>query len=96
MAQRQTVDVGWVREKANYLLANMDDGHKYWPGDLEPDTITPEQAYRLGAASVLESILHRTGNYAGFSYLGTGPGKDEYSVAIPDESRRQYWTNWTK
>ena len=50
---RKTVDVAFVREKVNHLLKNA---------DVSDD-------FRKGAASVLESILHHTGNYHGFNYL---------------------------
>ena len=50
---RKTVDVAYVREKVNDLLKH---------GDVSDD-------FRKGASSVLESILHHTGNYNGFNYL---------------------------
>jgi len=45
--------------------------------------MTPQEAFRLGQASLLESILHRTDNYAGFSFTDDNRGDT-------DASRRRY------
>lgn len=82
MGKRKTVSVSWVAERINNLLA-----YRVSLGDSIA-RLTPEQAYRRGAASVLESILHETGNYHGFGYLDVDRTTDP--PTIPDESRRQY------
>ena len=50
---RKTVDVAYVREKVNDLLKH--------------ENVSDD--FRQGAISVLESILHHTGNYNGYIYL---------------------------
>lgn len=68
---RKTVDVDWLKAKVNYFLE-----HSHEMG-LSPDK-------RLGAAAVLELVLHETDNYKGFNYInGWTPGVDE--------SRRRYF-----
>ena len=78
---RKAVDVSWLRDKINFGLAYRD---RKLPADL-----TPEQAYRRGMASVLELVLHETGNYKGFGYLDIDFTVDP--PHIPDESRRVYY-----
>jgi len=51
---RKTIEVEAVRLQVNEMLRNS---------TCSPDT-------RRGMCSVLEDILHRTGNYKGFQYLG--------------------------
>ncbi len=60
-----------------------------------PAGTTPAQAFRLGQASLLEQILHATGNYAGFGYLEEVGGEvrwlqGEFVHGRTDETRRQY------
>lgn len=84
--RRKTISVDEIRGMVNTRLGAPD----------EPDRdITPQQAYRLGVASLLEQILHQTGNYRGFGYqagqvthYGTSP--QDPSV-ITDETRRVYF-----
>ena len=59
----KTFKVDDLREHVNAVLA------------FEGKTLTPE--FRRGAAAVLETVLHRTDTYAGFSYLGGWPTEDE-------------------
>lgn len=54
---RKTVNVDWLREKANIYL------------DADEGLNTPEQ--RQGVASFLELALHQTGNYRGFRFTHT-------------------------
>lgn len=55
---------------------------------LAGSTCSP--AERIGMASVLESVLHDTGNYRGFRYLDAK--FDENGVCFSgDESRRGYY-----
>jgi hypothetical protein len=49
-------------------------------------SLTPHQAYRQGVASLLETILHHTGNYAGFGYT-TGA----FVAGETDETVRGYY-----
>jgi hypothetical protein len=88
--RRSTVDVAVILEKANKYLA-LGSG-LYGP--------TPDQ--RLGVASLLETILHDTGNYAGYNLLGwmnggydawVADGKPASTAAyLGDDSRRFYYT----
>lgn len=52
MARRKTIEVEFILDKVNYMLEHS----------------TCNQDFKRGAASVLEMILHETGNYAGFNY----------------------------
>lgn len=55
---RKTVNVEDLKNTVNNILANM-------YGDSEGDA-----RYRKGMMTILEDILHSTGNYRGFQYLG--------------------------
>lgn len=76
MAQRKTIEVAWILDKANHYLA----------------TTTVNEGLRRGVASLLETILHETGNYAGFGPLtetqvpaGQKPGIRYYGLSdIPE------------
>jgi hypothetical protein len=83
MSKRKTVSVRLVTERVNHLLAYRESR------GAGIARLSPEQAYRAGAASVLALILHETGNYAGFGYLDVDHTADP--PIIPDESRRQYY-----
>lgn len=85
---RKTVAVADLLTAANTALAHTDTF-----GIATVD-------YRRGIASMLEHVLHATGNYRGFRYLsaddlpaGVPPGiirdADGHHV-FPDESRRRY------
>lgn len=80
---RKTVDVSELRERVNTALAKTD---LYISRRQD---ITPEQAYRLAIASILEWALHTSGNYKGFGYLDVDHTTDP--PTIPDESRRVYY-----
>ncbi len=57
MSQRKTINVAEVLHTVNKVLkvsAYDDDRH---------------QQYRMGMCILLEDILHKTGNYKGYSYL---------------------------
>lgn len=71
---RKTVNVEKVRDRVNILLANP---------KVSDD-------YRLGAAAILESILHDTGNYQGYSYVGIEFPKDAAPI-IPNLTMRHYF-----
>jgi len=82
MSRRKTISVALILKRVNHLLA-----YPNTRGDSIA-RLTPEQAYRRGAASVLEGILHETGNYQGFSFHNVDHTTDP--PTIPDESRRTY------
>lgn len=75
---RKTVDVEWLKNRTNYLLANSED-----------DMV--EQ--RRGASALLEAALFETDTYKGFSYLSSEWDK-ETNALLPassrDETRRRY------
>lgn len=77
---RKTIDVAEVTRWVNIRLGVPDSTHR-----LEGAELTPEQAFRLGAASLLEQILHATGNYRGFGY------HEPYVKGETDETRRHYY-----
>lgn len=82
MASRQTIPVEQIRDWANAALQTANS-------TLLLDNQTPEQAFRLGIAGMLERVLHATGNYAGFQYADPStPG--EYVTDVTDETRRRY------
>lgn len=62
MAKRKTVSVRAVVEQANKLLA-LPDTHGT-THDLNAD-------FRKGVISMVERVLHDTGNYRGFHYLSS-------------------------
>lgn len=82
---RKTVDVREILDRANDYLSSA--------GTL------PE--HRAGVASLLEVILHETGNYRGYNLLGTeyaGPGNEPdetYPVLRKgfDDTRRHYYAS---
>jgi hypothetical protein len=65
---RATVAVAPLLDSANYFLAHGDDSNV---------------AGRLAVATMIERILHDSGNYRGFCYIGGWP--------TADESRREYF-----
>jgi hypothetical protein len=84
MGKRKTISVALITERVNHLLA-----YRVGLGDSVA-RLTPEQAYRRGAASVLESVLHETGNYHGFGYVDAV--FDAGVLVSGDESRRTYYS----
>jgi hypothetical protein len=88
--RRSTVNVASILEKANHYLACQSG--KYGP--------TPDQ--RLGVCSLLETILHDTGNYAGYNLIGWLNGGHDKWISdgkpsdnrpyLGDDSRRFYYT----
>lgn len=53
MSKRKTVDVAYLVERCNKML--------------RLDTVSDD--FRKGVSSVLESVLHHTGNYKGYNYI---------------------------
>lgn len=90
---RKTINIEVVREKVNRMLR---DSH-------QDDHV--DRAYREGVISILEDILHDTGNYKGFRYLtqdelftncipGVRRGEDlsyEEKFINTDGTRRYYY-----
>ena len=67
-------------------------GDLLWKVNFRLEHSTPDQLFqRQEAASLLESVLHATGNYKGFTFLGMVPNPNGMSPTIPDESRRFYF-----
>lgn len=88
---RKTIRVADLVDRVNGILA-VKSLYLRAPG--KDRDMTPDEAFRMGAASVLEHFLHATGNYRGFSYqpgqitrYAEGPGD---SPDITDETRRMY------
>jgi len=90
---KKTIPVERVKELVNAYLTNM-------PVNIGDGRM--EEGVRLGAASLLEMILHETGNYQGYRYLkqdevpkGAKPGIITDPVSgehtFPDDSRRRYY-----
>lgn len=87
---RKTFDVEVMRENANRLLALPDTHGRV--RDLTPD-------FRQGVISMIERILHDTGNYKGFAYLSSElttadqphtPNTTYLRIGY-DETRRRYF-----
>ncbi len=86
--KRKTVDVGFMKQYINEQLKDS----------------TCSRDIRLGYCAILETILHSTGNYRGYTHLfeeevphGQKPGvilgdssKGENNL-FPDDSRRRYF-----
>jgi hypothetical protein len=69
--QKQTMNVGEMLFMCNSFMQRS----------------RPEQVgERKGHQSLMESVLHKTGNYRGFGYLDMTP-KGDGTFNIPDESR---------
>jgi hypothetical protein len=73
---RKTVEVSYLREKANYFFANS----------------APEQKEeRRGMAALLESALFSSQNYQGYMYLSSEIDPDTQILRDGfDETRRKY------
>jgi hypothetical protein len=85
---RRTVDVKWLTDRVNTVLATP-DSTLYMKAPGKDRDMTPEEAFRAGALSVLESVLHATGNYRGFGYQeGVVPS---LGGEFGDETRRVYY-----
>lgn len=81
---RKTIDVRTLIEWVNTRCATPDS-------TLHLGSITPEQAFRLGAASLLEQVLHATDTYAGFGYNDTEWDAEKNRLRDHyDETRRHY------
>lgn len=83
---RKTIDVALLCDWVNTRLACPDSTHHDHLNDL-----TPQQAFRLGTASLLEQILHASGNYKGFSYLPSEWDKDKPSEHIVNGKATTYY-----
>lgn len=66
----------------------IDDLKQMVNSRLKESTCSPDE--RFAMASILEDVLHRTGNYRGFTYLTPYP-QDELARADFDDSRRFYF-----
>ncbi len=83
---RRTIAIGKLYNWVDRIMRIPDD--RPW-GDI--DSLTPRQAYRRAVASVLESVLHDTGNYGGFSYINAdGTYLTDFIEGQTDETRRAY------
>lgn len=89
---RKTIEVETIRNWVNARLQTKDSS-------LTVSELSPEQAFRMGAASLLAQILLATDNYAGFNLQGTeyvepdGEKDDTYPAYRKgyDDSRRHYF-----
>lgn len=91
---RKTIPVKDVVDRVNHMLA-VEDSALYLKAPGTDRDMTPAEALRMGAISVLESILHSTGGYRGFGYqdgmvthIAEKPGD---RTVIRDETRRVYY-----
>lgn len=75
---RKTHAVLEAKKKANLLLG------------LKGEEFTPE--FRQGVISMIEAILHSTGNYRGFKYRYSEWDMERHELkADYDDSRREYY-----
>lgn len=91
---KKTIPVGTIRARVNTMLS-VPDSSLYLQAPGKDRELTPAEALRMGAISVLENVLHGTGNYHGFGYqegqvtrLAKNPGE---RTEITDETRRVYY-----
>jgi hypothetical protein len=91
---RKMIPVNDIREKVNRMLQTP-DSTLYLKAPGKDRELTQAEALRMGVCSLLESILHETGNYKGFGYqdgmvtqLATKPGE---RTIVKDETRRIYY-----
>lgn len=86
---RKTFNVDELRDRVNRMLETPDSS-LYLKAPGTDREMTPAEAFRMGLCSVIEGILHETGNYKGFGYHGMieRPG---LAWEIPDETRRVYY-----
>ena len=84
--QRKTTSVRKILDTCNKGLAYDHENMTVLKGK------TVEEAYRLGLATVLESILHDSGNYAGYSFLDQTMEmvNGVNTVVVKNETRRKY------
>jgi hypothetical protein len=73
--KRKTIDVQYLRDNINQRLADS----------------TCEPEVRYGMISILENVLHETGNYKGFCYLDPITRQATGKMHVLDESRRYYY-----
>ena len=78
MRRRKTITVENLRDRVNLFLRNTDKNAQV---GTPTKTAAEWQQLRLGACTVLEQVLHETGNYRGYTYV------TPYTV---DESSRSY------
>ena len=79
MAKRQTINVELVKEKVNTYLAEL-------PTGKTPEETVKYKYLRFGARTVLETILHETGNYKGYAH-----NDSPFVSGVSDDSRRHYY-----
>ncbi len=80
---RKTIEVDTIKAWVNTRLATP--GSTYHSQYL--DKLSREQVYRLAVASVLEQVLHHTGNYHGFGYQDSERNPTYVDgVTTPDET----------
>jgi hypothetical protein len=85
----KTIPVLTLLEKANHVLSQDFSPSRGANEHTCLDTSTEHErarAYRLGVCGMIETVLHATGNYAGFGYLDT-----PFQTGVTDESRRVYY-----
>lgn len=73
---RKTVDVSWLRDKANDFLRDSADNMR---------------DERKGVAALLESALFETGNYKGFSYRISEWDEVAGELKVGYDSSRRYY-----
>jgi hypothetical protein len=77
MTKRSTVNVSYVKEKANYFLEHSDDS---------------QSEQRKGTAGMLEAVLFETDNYKGFSLLSSEWDNAKWALRDGyDDTRRRYF-----
>lgn len=75
---RKTIPLASIIDQLNTRLATPDS-------TLHLEGLTPEQAFRLGALSLVESVLFQHGAYKGFQYTDEPKGADT--------TRRRYYAS---
>lgn len=82
MTTRKTVPIAFIVEQLNTRLATPDSTLRL---DLIEGIVTPQQVFRLGALSVVETVLHKVDAYRGFQFTDGANGS-------LDDTRRRYYS----
>jgi hypothetical protein len=87
---RKTTSVSELTDKVNKRLALSDDVlNKY----ILRNAGSPERAYRLALAGLLEGVLMETNNYHGFGYQeGVFDFTADPPEQVGDDTRRIYYS----
>jgi hypothetical protein len=82
MTTRKTIAVEDIKFWVNNILAHDEKEISGMVAGL-----SPEQAYRLATAAILEAALHKTSQYKGYQYIDSAKAMEPNG----DKTRRRYY-----